>query len=103
MPSKYEPCGLNQIYSLKYGTLPVVRATGGLEDTIQTYDPVTRHGNGFKFVRYRGQDFLDQIKRAIDFFHRPDHWKQLIRNAMGGGFFDGKGPPRLICNCIKGP
>jgi starch synthase len=86
MPSKYEPCGLNQIYSLKYGTLPVVRATGGLEDTIQTYDPLTRHGNGFKFVRYRGQDFLDQIKRAIDFYHRPDHWKQLIHNAMKADF-----------------
>ncbi len=86
MPSKYEPCGLNQIYSLKYGTIPVVRATGGLEDTIQDYDSVKRHGNGFKFVRYRGQDFLDQIKRAIDFYHRPDHWRQLIHNAMEADF-----------------
>jgi glycosyltransferase involved in cell wall biosynthesis len=52
MPSKYEPCGLNQIYSLKYGTIPVVRATGGLDDTIVNYDPVTGTGNGFKFSRY---------------------------------------------------
>jgi starch synthase len=86
MPSKYEPCGLNQIYSLKYGTIPIVRATGGLEDTIEDYDPVKREGNGFKFVRYDSQDFMDRIKRAIDFYHRPDHWGQLVRNAMKADF-----------------
>jgi starch synthase len=86
MPSKYEPCGLNQIYSLKYGTIPVVRATGGLDDTIVNYDPVTRKGNGFKFVRYDAKEFLSQIKVALSFYHQPEHWKQLLRNALSEDF-----------------
>lgn len=86
MPSKYEPCGLNQIYSLKYGTIPVVRATGGLDDTIVNYDPGTRKGNGFKFSRYDAKELLNQIKVAIGFFYQQEHWKQLIRNAMMGDF-----------------
>jgi len=86
MPSKYEPCGLNQIYSLKYGTIPVVRATGGLEDTIVPYDPATGKGNGFKFTRYDAREFLRQIKEALYTYHRPDHWKQLLRNAMSADF-----------------
>jgi starch synthase len=49
MPSRYEPCGLNQIYSLKYGTVPIVRATGGLDDTIEDFNPASGEGNGFKF------------------------------------------------------
>ena len=71
MPSKYEPCGLNQIYSLRYGTIPVVRATGGLDDTIVNYDPVTGRGNGFKFIRYDAKEFLKQIKAAICFYLQP--------------------------------
>ena len=86
MPSKYEPCGLNQIYSLKYGTIPIVRATGGLDDTILNYDPVTGKGNGFKFVRYDAKEFLNQMKVAIGFYFQPDHWKQLLRNAMAADF-----------------
>ncbi len=86
MPSKYEPCGLNQIYSLKYGTIPVVRATGGLEDTIVHYDPAAKKGNGFKFTRYDAKEFLNTIKRAIGFYSQPDHWKQLLRNAMTADF-----------------
>jgi len=86
MPSKYEPCGLNQIYSLKYGTIPIVRATGGLDDTIQEYDPATREGNGFKFNRYDAKEFLSEVKKAIQFYYRPDHWKQLIHNAMEANF-----------------
>lgn len=86
MPSKYEPCGLNQIYSLKYGTIPVVRATGGLDDTIVNYDPATKRGNGFKFSRYDPKEFLDQIKAAIGFYYRPEHWGQLQRNAMEADF-----------------
>ena len=77
MPSRYEPCGLNQIYSLRYGTIPVVRATGGLEDTIVPYDPATGKGNGFKFVRYKAEDFLGQIRAAIQIYRQPDQWKQL--------------------------
>ena len=86
MPSKYEPCGLNQIYSLKYGTIPIVRATGGLDDTIVNYDPVTGTGNGFKFSRYDAKEFLNQIKTAISFFSQPKHWKQLLQNAITADF-----------------
>jgi len=86
MPSKYEPCGLNQIYSLRYGTIPIVRATGGLDDTIVNYDPVTGKGNGFKFVRYDAKEFLNQIKVAIGFYSQPKQWKQLLRNAMTADF-----------------
>jgi len=86
MPSKYEPCGLNQIYSLRYGTLPVVRATGGLEDTIVNYDPETGKGNGFKFKRYDAKEFLNKTKEAIQFYTQPKHWKQLLRNAMTADF-----------------
>lgn len=86
MPSKYEPCGLNQIYSLRYGTIPVVRATGGLDDTIMNYDPTTGRGNGFKFVRYDAKEFLNQIKVAIGFYSQGEHWTKLVRNAMTSDF-----------------
>jgi starch synthase len=86
MPSKYEPCGLNQIYSLKYGTIPIVRATGGLDDTIVNYDPATGKGNGFKFTNYDAREFLNQIKRAIGFYFQPKHWKKLLQNAMAADF-----------------
>jgi starch synthase len=64
----------------------VVRATGGLDDTIVGYDPVTGKGNGFKFARYEGREFLNQIKVAISYFVQPRHWQQLIRNAMTEDF-----------------
>jgi starch synthase len=86
MPSKYEPCGLNQIYSLRYGTIPVVRATGGLDDTITQYDPTSRKGNGFKFTRYDPKEFLSTMRAAMGFYSQPEHWKQLIRNAMTADF-----------------
>ena len=86
VPSKYEPCGLNQIYSLKYGTIPIVRATGGLDDTITEYGPASKKGNGFKFTRYEAEAFLNAIKEAIGFYSQPEHWKQLLRNAMTADF-----------------
>ncbi len=86
MPSKYEPCGLNQIYSLKYGTIPVVRATGGLDDTIIPYDPAAKKGNGFRFTRYDAKEFLSVIKTAISYYDQPVHWRQLLRNAMAADF-----------------
>jgi starch synthase len=64
----------------------VVRATGGLDDTIIHYDPTTKKGNGFKFTRYDAKEFLNTIKMAIGFYSQPEHWRQLLRNAMTADF-----------------
>ena len=72
MPSRYEPCGLNQIYSLKYGTVPIVRATGGLDDTIEPWDARTGKGTGFKFTEYNGESLLLTIKAGAARLPRPD-------------------------------
>jgi starch synthase len=86
MPSHYEPCGLNQIYSLKYGTVPIVRATGGLDDTIEPWDPRTGKGTGFKFVEYSGEALLATVKRALEDFRDRASWQQLMRNGMAKDF-----------------
>jgi starch synthase len=75
MPSRYEPCGLNQIYSLRYGTIPIVRATGGLDDTIN-------ERNGFKFREYSGPALLAAIRSALRAYQNPARWQELISNAM---------------------
>lgn len=82
MPSKYEPAGLNQLYSMKYGTVPIVRATGGLDDSVQQFDPVAGTGTGFKFREYSGDALLDAIRTAIRVFHDRDKWRILMRNGM---------------------
>lgn len=82
MPSLYEPCGLNQMYSMRYGTVPVVRATGGLDDTVQSFNPATGQGNGFKFGPYSAPAMLDKIREAIYFYSEPDTWVQIQRNGM---------------------
>lgn len=82
MPSKYEPCGLNQMYSLKYGTIPIVRATGGLDDTIQKFDARTGEGNGFKFTDYSSSALLGEVKRARELYDDSANWLKLIKNAM---------------------
>jgi starch synthase len=86
MPSRYEPCGLNQIYSLKYGTVPIVRATGGLDDTIEHWDPRTGKGTGFKFTDYNGEALLLTIKDALRAFRDQASWQQLMRNGMSKDF-----------------
>jgi len=86
MPSRFEPCGLNEIYSLRYGTIPVVRATGGLDDTIVDFDPETGTGTGFKFRDYTPAALLGCIKRALACYRRPTQWRQLMRNAMDAEF-----------------
>ena len=86
MPSRYEPCGLNQIYSLKYGTIPVVRATGGLDDTIIHYDPATKEGTGFKFYPYDTDAFWDCLKEALDLFGNKKIWERLMKKAMAMDF-----------------
>ncbi len=86
MPSLYEPCGLNQIYSLRYGTVPIVRATGGLDDTVTPYDPATGAGNGFKFGPYTAEALHDAVVRAIAIFEREPDWTRIRRNAMACDF-----------------
>jgi starch synthase len=82
MPSRYEPSGLNQLYSLKYGTIPIVRATGGLKDSVEEYDPATGKGNGFRFDPYDSAAFLAAVDRALGVFRRKEQWRTLMRNAM---------------------
>jgi starch synthase len=86
MPSRYEPCGLNQIYSLKYGTVPIVRATGGLDDTIEPWDARTGKGTGFKFSEYNGESLLLTVKQALQAFRDQTSWQVLMRNGMNKDF-----------------
>jgi starch synthase len=86
MPSRYEPCGLNQIFSLRYGTVPVVRATGGLDDTIEPFDPETGRGTGFKFSAYDGRAMLDSLRQALAAFRDPEAWRRLQLNGMAQDF-----------------
>jgi starch synthase len=83
MPSHYEPCGLGQLYALRYGTIPIVRATGGLDEAVAEWNPETREGTGFKFHGYAPGDFLAAIRRAVALFKGDkEGWKKLVRNAM---------------------
>lgn len=82
MPSRYEPCGLNQLYSLRYGTIPVVRATGGLRDTVNELDPEGRTGNGFTFEEYTASALLKAVERALAFYRRPDLVEEARRRIM---------------------
>jgi len=86
MPSRYEPCGLNQIYSLKYGTVPIVRATGGLDDTIEPWDARTAKGTGFKFSDYSGESLLLTVKQALAAFRDQTSWQTLMKNGMTRDF-----------------
>ncbi len=82
MPSQYEPCGLNQMYSMRYGTVPIVRATGGLDDTVENYDPQDGAGTGFKFAAYNAGALLEKIREALYFYHQPKIWPQIQLNGM---------------------
>ncbi|MBU4343707.1 MAG: glycogen synthase GlgA [Candidatus Omnitrophica bacterium] len=82
MPSRYEPCGLNQLYSMKYATVPVVRAVGGLDDTVEDFDPVTKKGNGFKFQEAYGEALLASMKKAVEVFKNKDLWNTLLQNGL---------------------
>ncbi len=86
IPSRFEPCGLTQMYSLRYGTIPIVRAVGGLEDTIEEFDPVNLRGNGFKFKEYSAEALIKAVRRALDFYYQPHFWSSLIQNAMVADF-----------------
>lgn len=82
MPSRFEPCGLNQMYSLRYGTVPIVRAVGGLDDTVADFDMAGGTGNGFKFNEFRADKFLEKIYEATFVYHDKDAWRKLQRNGM---------------------
>ena len=82
MPSRYEPCGLGQMISLRYGNIPIVRATGGLADTITDFDRNTGKGNGFSFTEYTPLALAATVFRAIEAYHHPKAWDQLVQNAM---------------------
>jgi len=82
MPSLYEPCGLNQMYSMRYATVPIVRATGGLDDTVQQFNPADGSGNGFKFGPYQAGALLEKIREALYFYGRPEHWQKIQHNGM---------------------
>ena len=86
MPSRYEPCGLNQIYSLKYGTVPIVRATGGLDDTIESFDGRSGKGTGFKFAEYSGEALLTTVRLALGIFEEKPVWQKLMRAGMAKDF-----------------
>lgn len=82
MPSRYEPCGLNQMYSLRYGTVPVVRRTGGLADTVQHFDPATGEGTGFVFDDFKAEALLWAMRQALEVWSQPAAWDRLVQNGM---------------------
>jgi len=89
MPSRFEPCGLNQMYSLRYGTIPIVRRVGGLADSIVDYTEQTARdctGTGFVFQRYTVHAMLEAIRRAVKVYRTPEEWRQLQHNAMRQDF-----------------
>jgi len=86
IPSRYEPCGLTQMYAMKYGTVPVVRATGGLDDSVQEFDPRAGTGNGFKFVEAEPGPLVETAGRAAASFKKSAEWRRLVGNAMAADF-----------------
>jgi len=86
MPSRYEPCGLNQMYSLRYGTIPIVRRTGGLADSVRSYDVASRSGTGILFDAYDPAALSAAIRHAFTLWREPDHWQQMMRNAMSENY-----------------
>ena len=86
MPSLFEPCGLSQLFSLRYGTIPIVRETGGLNDTIQSYNELTQEGNGFTFSNYNSYDMVHTLKRALSFYKQKKIWQGIVKKGMQQDF-----------------
>jgi len=86
IPSLYEPCGLNQLYSFRYATVPVVRGTGGLEETVRPFHPTTSEGNGFVFKEYSSAAMLEALKEALKYYKKPELWKKIISEGMKENF-----------------
>jgi len=86
MPSLFEPCGLSQLFSMRYGTIPIVRETGGLNDTVRPYNETTGEGNGFTFKNYNAHDMLYTIRRAVEFYHNKPIWDMLVKRVLKQDF-----------------
>ncbi|MDR0267596.1 glycogen synthase GlgA [Paenibacillus sp.] len=86
MPSNFEPCGISQLLALRYGSIPVVRETGGLNDTVHAYNEFTGEGNGFSFTNMNAHDMMHTIRRAISFYRQPEHWNKIVKNAIDGDY-----------------
>lgn len=86
MPSLYEPCGLSQLFSLRYGTVPIVRETGGLNDTIEPYNEFTGEGTGISFTNYNAHEMLDAVKRSLSLYRQKNIWETIVRNGMRQDF-----------------
>jgi starch synthase len=86
MPSRYEPCGLGQLIALRYGTVPIVRRTGGLTDTVREFDPAARTGTGFTFDAFSEEALLGAVRRAAAVYRQPALWRALVRNGMAEDF-----------------
>lgn len=86
MPSKFEPCGLSQMIAMRYGSIPIVRETGGLKDTVPAFNPVEKTGRGFTFKTYNAYDMLDAIRRAVGTFYNKEEWSAVMSNAMSGDY-----------------
>lgn len=86
MPSNYEPCGIGQLIALRYGTIPVVRQTGGLKDTVQQYNKYTQEGNGFVFDNYNAHEMMYALKRALSFYGNYEIWHKIQLNAVQSDF-----------------
>jgi starch synthase len=86
MPSRFEPCGVSQLYGLRYGTLPVVHATGGLDETVEDMAPDGSHGTGFKFKTYTADGLLSAVHRAIELYKQHDVWVSAMQRAMQQDF-----------------
>lgn len=86
MPSRYEPCGLNQLYSLRYGTVPIVRRTGGLADSVRHFDPATGQGTGIVFNDYDATAVQWAVNHALDLYQQKGHWRRLVQNGMAQDF-----------------
>ena len=86
MPSLFEPCGLGQLIALRYGSIPIVRETGGLRDTVKPYNEFTGKGNGFSFTNFNAHDMMNVIRYALSVYRDADTWKKLVKTAMNGKF-----------------
>ena len=90
MPSRFEPCGLTQMFAMRYGTIPIVRAVGGLADTVEQYDPISLTGTGIRFDRFSAQDCASALEQALKLYRREPHWSAIRRSAMSRDFGIGR-------------